>query len=540
MQLLRRRSIEATIAASDEPERHLRRSLGAWDLVVLGISVVIGAGIFSKAAMVSATQTGPAVVISFVIAGIVCALAALCYAEFASFMPVAGSAYTFSYASMGELVAWIIGWDLILEMFFAAGVVAKAWGLYFDNVLHVFGLGGVGPDGVASGVHNTISLGGGVTFDWATVLLIAVLATLLSVGTKLSTRFTGVLTAIKLGIVVLIIAVGFAYFDASKLSPFVPSSESFGTSSGHGSVWTQTLFSFFSGADLSVGGTFGILAGAGTVFFAFIGFDVVATAAEETRNPRRNVPRGIIGGLLVCTVLYILVSVALSGMATPQQLRDATPDGGESATIVTAFELQPDAPGWATKVIAVGILVGLTTVVMVLMLGLTRVVFAMSRDGLLPRGLSRTSQRFGTPVHLQVGAGVLIAAVTAFFPVDVLADMVNIGTLSAFVLVSFGVPLLRTRRRRALAAAGKADTTDSFQVPWSPALPIISGLACIWLMLQLDVETWVRFLVWLAVGFVIYFGYSYRNSQLHKNPDDIAADYREALQEAIGVEEPRR
>ncbi|GAB2454089.1 APC family permease [Xylanimonas ulmi] len=540
MELMRRRSIEATIAASDEPERHLRRTLGAWDLVVLGISVVIGAGIFSKAAMVSATQTGPAVVISFLIAGTVCALAALCYAEFASHMPVAGSAYTYSYASMGEVVAWIIGWDLILELFFAAGVVSKAWGLYLDNVLNLFGLGGVDTDGVASGVHNTVHLGGGVTFDLGTVILIAVLATLLTVGTRLSTRFTGVLTAIKVAIVLLIIVVGFSYFSASNLSPFIPSSESFGDSLTHGSVWTQTLFSFASGSELSVGGVFGILAGAGTVFFAFIGFDVVATAAEETRDPRRNVPRGIIGGLVVCTLLYVLVSLALSGMATPEQLRDATPDGGASATIITAFQLQPNAPEWATKVIAVGILVGLTTVVMVLMLGLTRVVFAMSRDGLLPRGLSKTSARFGTPVRLQIGGAVLIALVTAFTRVDVLGNMVNIGTLSAFVLVSFGVPLLRKRRKAALALEGKDDASDHFRVPWSPALPIISGVLCIWLMLQLDVETWVRFLVWLAVGFAIYFGYSYRNSQLHKNPDFIAADYREALQESVGIEEPRR
>ena len=538
MQLMRRRSIEATLAASDEPERQLRRSLGAWDLVVLGISVVIGAGIFSKAAMVSATQTGPAVVLSFLIAGVVCALAALCYAEFASHMPVAGSAYTFSYASMGELVAWIIGWDLILEMFFAAAVVAKAWGLYFDNVLGVFGVGGVDAHGVASGVHNTVHLGG-ISFDWATLVLVLALGTLLTVGTKLSTRFTGVLTAIKVGIVLLIIVVGFSFFSASKLSPFVPSSESFGASLTHGSVWTQTLFSFGSGADLSVGGTFGILAGAGTVFFAFIGFDVVATAAEETRDPRRNVPRGIIGGLAVCTTLYILVSLALSGMATPQQLRDATPDGGASATIITAFQLQPNAPEWATKVIAVGILIGLTTVVMVLLLGLTRVVFAMSRDGLLPRGLSKTSARFGTPARLQVGGAVLVALVTAFTKVDVLGNMVNIGTLSAFVLVSFGVPLLRARRRKALELEGKEDTTDAFRVPWSPALPIISGILCIWLMLQLDVETWVRFVVWLVVGFAIYFAYSYRNSQLHKHPEDVAADYREALQEAVSVATPR-
>lgn len=534
MQLMRRRSIEATLAASDEPERHLRRSLGAWDLVVLGISVVIGAGIFSKAAMVSATQTGPAVVISFVIAGTVCALAALCYAEFASHLPVAGSAYTFSYASMGELVAWIIGWDLILEMFFASAVVAKAWGLYLDNVLYLFGLGGIDPQGEAHGVHNTVHLGG-VTFDWGTVLLIAVLAAMLTVGTKLSTRFTGVLTAIKVAIVLLIIVVGFTYFDSAKLSPFVPSSESFAGTAGHGDTWSQTLFSFVSGADLSVGGVFGILAGAGTVFFAFIGFDVVATAAEETRDPRRNVPRGILGGLAICTALYILVSIALSGMATPQQLRDATPDDGASATIVTAFELQPGAPEWATKVIAVGILVGLTTVVLVLMLGLTRVVFAMSRDGLLPRGLSRTSERFGTPARLQIGGAIAVAIVTAFFPVDVLGNMVNIGTLSAFVLVSLGVPILRARRRRMLEAQGKADTTDAFQVPWSPALPIISAALCLWLMLQLDVETWVRFLVWLVIGFAIYFFYGYRNSQLHKNPEDIAADYREALQKAAGV-----
>ncbi|MDR0959910.1 MAG: amino acid permease [Propionibacteriaceae bacterium] len=522
MDLMRRRSIEASLAATGEPERHLKRTLGPGNLIVLGISVVVGAGIFSKAAVVSATQSGPAVIISFLIAGIVCALAALCYAEFASHIPVAGSAYTFSYASMGEFIAWIIGWDLILEMFFAAAVVTKAWGQYLDGLFQVFGWQtGSYADGTIAGIRNTIVIGG-VECDVFNILLIAVLTCLVAFGTKLSANFSAVLTVIKVAIVLFIVVVGLTYFEASKLTPFVPEA----VPTAEVELAKQSLFSVLTGAGNSTFGYYGVLAGAGTIFFAFIGFDVVATAAEETRNPKRNVPIGILGGLGVCLVLYVLVSIALSGMATPAELV-AEAGTGAQATILTAFAVH--GVTWPAQIIAVGIIVGLTTVVMVLLLGAVRIIFAMSRDGLLPRSMSITSGKTGTPVLITIGIGVIIAIASAFFPIDLLGDMVNIGTLSAFVLVSFGVPILRKRRREA------PEHLDGYQVPFSPVLPVISGLACIWLMLQLNVETWGRFIIWLVIGLLIYFGYGYRNSQLQKHPEDIAKNYSHAL---VGLVDP--
>lgn len=481
--IFRRPSVEGALAGADDPDRRLRRTLTAWDLAVMGVAVAIGAGIFSVGATAAAHYAGPAVIVSFVIAAVVCGLAIMCYAEFASTLPIAGSAYTFSYATMGEAVAWIIGWDLILEMLLAAAVIAKFWGVYLSDAFELFGVH------VPATVHV-----GSVEVAWPAVLVVGVFTTLLAIGTRLSSRVNSVFTVLKVAITVFVVVAGFFYVKAENYTPFVPPSQPSAT----GSALHQSLFSWLLGVAPSTYGVVGILSGAALVFFAFIGFDVVATTAEETKDPQRTVPRGMLGGLAVVTVLYVLVTVVVTGMVPYTALA-----ASDDPSLTTAFILV--GATWAGKVISVGILLGLTSVLMVLLLGLTRVVFAMSRDGLLPRGLSRTSPRFGTPVRLQVGAGVLVALIAGLSAVHLLEEMINIGTLSAFVLVSFGVPLLRRSR---------PDLRRGFRVPWSPVLPILSGVACLWLMLNLTTLTWLRFAVWLVLGAVVYATYSYRHSRL--------------------------
>ncbi len=482
--LLRRKSVEDSLAAIDDPERRLHRTLTAWDLAVLGVAVAVGAGIFSVGATAAANYAGPAVIVSFLIASVVCGLAIMCYAEFASTMPVAGSAYTYSYTSMGEIVAWIIGWDLILEMLLASAVIAKFWGVYLADAFSLFGID----------VPAEVSVLG-ADVAWGPVAITALFTVLLAIGTRLSTRVNSVFTILKVGITIFVIIAGFFYVKAENWTPFVPPTQAADESRG---ALEQPLTSWLTGGDPTMYGVMGILSGAALVFFAFIGFDVVATTAEETKNPQRAVPRGILGGLALVTVLYVLVTIVVTGMVSYTELAQS-----DAPSLTTAFVLV--GADWAGKVISVGIVLGLTSVLMVLLLGLTRVVFAMSRDGLLPRSLSRTSPRFGTPLWLQIGAGVVVALIAGLSDVELLEEMINIGTLSAFVLVSFGVPLLRRSR---------PDLPRGFRVPWSPVLPVISGLACIWLALNLTTLTWIRFLVWVVVGLVVYAVFSYRHSML--------------------------
>ncbi|MGO1316958.1 MAG: amino acid permease [Cellulomonadaceae bacterium] len=489
--IFRRKSVEETLATTTDPKRSLKRSLTAWDLAVLGVAVAVGAGIFSVGATAAAFYAGPGVILSFLIAATVCGLAIMCYAEFASTIPVAGSAYTFSYATMGEFVAWFIGWDLILEMMLAAGVIAKFWGVYLGDAFGLFGLD----------VPMQVSLGP-VTMDWGPVLIVALFTVLLVIGTRMSTRFNAVLTTLKVGVTLFVIVVGFFYVKAENYTPFIPPAEpAEGKTTMH-----QPLFAFLTGSEPTMYGMTGLLAGAALVFFAFIGFDVVATTAEEAKDPQRTIPRGVLGGLALVTVLYVLVTIVVTGMVPYTELAAAS----DSPSLTTAFTLV--GADWAGRVISIGILLGLTSVVMVLLLGLTRVVFAMSRDGLLPRRVSQTSPRFHTPVGLQIGAGVMVAIIAGFFDVGFLEEMINIGTLSAFVLVCFGVPLLRKSR---------PDLERGFRVPLSPGLPIAAGVACLWLMTNLTVLTWLRFAAWLVLGAIVYFTYSYRHSRLGRGELDV-------------------
>ncbi|MBF9703618.1 amino acid permease [Bifidobacterium dentium] len=497
MNVFRKKSVEQTIAETGESGRSLKRDLTWWDLAIMGVAVAVGAGIFSIGAQAAAFHAGPAVIISFLIAGIVCGAAVMCYAEFASMIPVAGSAYTFTYTTVGEIIAWVIGWDLILEMLMAGSVVSKYWGVYLNDFFRLIGWN----------INTNIAIGS-FNFDVAPLIIVAFFTALLVLGTKIGARVDGALTVLKIAIVLFVVVVGFFYIKADNFTPFIPPSEPAASSdSGVSAVMNQPLWQWATGMTPSIYGVVGIISGAALVFFAFLGFDVVATTSEEAINPKRNVPLGIGVGMGLIIVLYTLVAIVTTGMVSYKDLaKQASP------SLATAFEMV--GANWAAKIISFGIVIGLATVVMVLLLGLTRVVFAMSRDGLLPRGLSHTGKH-GTPVRLQVIVGVVMALIAACSDVDVLADMVNIGTLSAFTLVAISVPIMRRKR---------PDLKRTFRMPGNPWIPILIALANVWLMLNLSVLTWIRFVVWLLVGFAIYFGYGYRHACLGTGELDVARE----------------
>ena len=475
------KSVEDSIRDTDEPEHRLRKHLSGLDLAVFGVGVIIGTGIFVLTGVVARDQSGPAVAISFVIAGVVCGLAALCYAEFASTVPVAGSAYTFSYATFGEFIAWIIGWDLVLELALGAATVAVGWSGYLNQLLDDLGI-----------PLPTSIAGEEATFNIPAIAIVALMTTVLVLGIKLSSRVTAVIVVIKVAIVLLVIAVGVFHVRAANYSPFVPPAEPAPAgASGWNAPLVQTLFGFSPG----VFGWGGVIAGAAVVFFAFIGFDIVATAAEETKNPGKDLPRGILGSLAICTLLYVAVSLVVVGM---QNYADLSAD----APLAEAFS-SVGLPVFSS-VISIGALAGLTSVVMILMLGQSRVLFAMSRDHLLPPALGGVHPRFGTPYKITIITGVFVAVLAAVVPLEELATLVNIGTLFAFVLVSIGVLILRRTR---------PELPRAFRVPLMPVLPIVSAVACLWLMANLPGETWARFFVWMAIGVVIYFVYGRRRSR---------------------------
>jgi len=488
MDVLRTKSIEQSLADTDEPEYQLKKRLGALDLTVFGIGVVIGAGIFTLTGKVANQYAGPGVVFSFLLAAICCAMAALCYAEFASTVPVAGSAYTFSYATLGELIAWIIGWDLILELMLGASVVAQGWSTYFVLFLDEIGItwpASMGPTDAG--------------FQWDHVnvpalLLVALLTTLVALGIKESMRVNLVLVALKLFIVLFVIVAGIFYISGANYDPFIPPAAAPVSSEGiH-----QPLIQWALGIEPQTFGILGVISAASVVFFAYIGFDVVATTAEEARNPQRDLPRGILGSLAICTLLYVAVALVITGMVPYDKI-------DPNAALATAFR-DVGQDGFATM-IAAGAVAGLTTVVMTLLIGAIRVLFAMSRDGLIPHGFGRTNATTGTPLRITITIGAAVAVVASYTPIGKLEEMVNIGTLTAFALVSIAVPVLRRSR---------PDLDRPFRVPMSPWLPILSALICVYLMVNLSLETWLRFLVWMVLGFVVYFAYGHRHSRVRR------------------------
>ncbi|WP_250564039.1 amino acid permease [Sphaerisporangium fuscum] len=485
MTIFRTKSVEQSIQDSEAPEHRLRRNLSALDLTVFGVGVIVGTGIFVLTGQVARDTAGPAVALSFVVAAVVCGLAALCYAEFASTVPVAGSAYTFSYATIGEFPAWIVGWDLMLELALGAAVVAVGWSGYFSELL------------TSLGIHLPASIAGDhAVFNVPAVVVVLALTAVLAAGIKLSARFNLVVVAIKITVILLVIVAGLFFIKTGNYTPFIPPAQPTEAVHGLKAPLIQTLF----GITPVAYGVFGVFAGAAVVFFAFIGFDVVATAAEETRRPQRDLPIGIIASLTICTILYVAVSLVVVGMQPYNRL-------SRSAPLAGAFRVV--GQDWLAGIISVGALAGLTTVVMILMLGQSRVFFAMSRDNLLPRRLAAVHPRFGTPYIITIVIGAVTALLAGLIPLSALAELVNIGTLFAFILVSIGVVILRRTR---------PDLPRSFRTPLVPLVPILSVLACVYLMLNLPVETWLRFLVWMAIGVAVYFLYGVRHSRVEEEP----------------------
>jgi basic amino acid/polyamine antiporter, APA family len=486
MGIMRTKSIEQSIQDTEEPEFQLRKALGPIDLTVFGIGVIIGTGIFVLTGVAAHNFAGPAISLSFVFSGVACALAALCYAEFASTVPVAGSAYTFSYASIGEFFAWIIGWDLILEFIVGASTVSVGWSQYFNRILENF-FGVSLPKAITGGVVNLPAAG-----------IALILMVILVLGIRLSSGFNFTVTAIKLAVVLFFIGFGIFFVNTANWSPFVPPAggtvQSISTEGGG-----PSLLQFVTGAQQQSFGFAGIITAAAIVFFAYIGFDVVATTAEEARNPQRDLPIGIIASLAICTVLYVVVSLILTGILPYYEL-------GTDAPLATA--LSEAGQDWAAGLISIGILAGLTSVIMILMLGQSRVAFAMSRDNLLPRFFARVHPRFRTPYRITIVTGVVVALMAGFIDLQRLAELTNIGTLFAFVLVSIGVIVLRRTN---------PDLRRAFRTPLVPVVPILAALICLYLMVSLPTGTWLRFVIWMILGLVVYFLYSVRNSRLARD-----------------------
>ncbi|GAA3450484.1 amino acid permease [Dactylosporangium matsuzakiense] len=474
--LFRTKSIEQSMRDTDEPGQKLRKNLSAFDLTVFGVGVIIGTGIFVLTGQQAAKNAGPAIVLSFALAGVVCALAALCYAEFASTVPVAGSAYTFSYATLGQFVAWIIGWDLCLELALGAAVVSRGWSAYLQELFDL-------PNWLAGDQARP---------DFGAAFIVAVLSVVAIVGAKLSGRVTGALVIVKVAVVLFVIVLGLFFIKTANYTPFIPAAQAAEKESGGDAPLLQVL----AGITPQHFGWFGIVAAASIVFFAYIGFDVVATTAEETHNPQRDVPRGIIGSLVICAVLYMAVSFVVTGMVHYGDLNTAAP-------LAKAFDLA--GQGWAANLISLGAVCGITSVILVLLLGQARVSFAMARDGLLPPVLAKVHPRFGTPWVMSTITGSIVLVLAAFVPLSELSELTSIGTLFAFIVVSIGVVILRRTR---------PDLPRGFKAPLVPFLPIVSVLASLWLMLNLPVVTWVRFLIWMAVGLVLYFAYGMRRARL--------------------------
>src|SRR5438046_268222 len=463
-------------------EHSLKRSLGPINLIALGIGGIIGAGLFVRTAAAIADRAGPSVVLAFIVAGIGCAFAGLCYAEFASMIPVAGSAYTYSYATMGEFVAWIIGWDLILEYAVAASTVSIAWSEYANRVLDWFGLRIPYQWTHSPFEHDPAGIHGLMNIPAVFILLLLTL--LLIRGTKESAFVNGLIVVLKVSIVLLFIGIGWGFINPANHTPMIPAPTSYTTPQG---------------ITHHYGGILGILGAAGVVFFAYIGFDAVSTAAQEARNPKRDMPIGILGSLAFCTVLYVLFSYVLSGVATVQDFRAA----GREASVAFAISKYMIGYEWLSKSVTVAILAGFSSVILVMLLGQSRVFFSMSRDGLVPKVFSDVHPRFRTPYKSNVLFFVFTGIFAAFIPEDVVGEMTSIGTLFAFILVCAGVWIIRVR---------SPELERGFRVPAVPVVSTLGIVVCGAMIYGLGWTNWMRLIVWLALGLVFYFFYGKTHS----------------------------
>ena len=473
-------------------ENRLRRVLGPVHLTSLGVGAIIGTGIFVLTGIAAHDKTGPALILSFALAGVACVFAALCYSEFASMVPIAGSAYTYAYATLGELFAWIIGWDLILEYTVASSAIAHGWSHYFQDFISVFGVHipkifSNAPFDYSAATGHLVATG--TWFDLPAIVITAIVVVILVIGIKESANFNTAIVITKVAIVLFVIVVGAFYVKPENWHPFAP----FGYTGV--SFFGKTLF----GQTGANGEPLGVFAGAAMIFFAYIGFDSISTHAEEAVNPQKDLPIGIITSLVVCTVLYILVTAVLTGMVPYNKLSIDSP-------VSDAFR-QVGLP-WAQSLIALGAVAGITSVLLVMMLSQPRVFLAMARDGLLPVSFfGAIHEKFRTPYKSTILTGFIVATMAAFVPLRILAELVNIGTLLAFVMVCGAVLIMRRTNPHA---------DRPFRCPWVPLVPILGIGFCLLLMFSLPVENWWRLIVWLGIGFVVYFSYGRHHSVLAK------------------------
>ena len=473
-----RKSLEQ-INAHAEEGNELKRHLNAFNITMLGLGCIIGAGIFVLTGTAAANHAGPAVSLSFVISAIGCLFAGLCYAEFASMIPVSGSAYTYGYATMGEFIAWIIGWDLILEYLFGSATVAVGWSGYVVSFFADLGI--YLPASICQSPfifeHGKWSSTGAI-FNFPAVFIIGLMTTLLVIGIKESAKVNNIVVIIKVIVILLFIGFGIAYINTDNWVPFVPANEG---SFGHFG-WS------------------GILTGAAVVFFAYIGFDAVSTTAQEAINPKRDLPIGILVSLAICTILYVVVSLVLTGIVNYTELNVPAP-------IALAIDKAGKSLFWLRPIIKIGAIAGLSSVVMVLLLGQSRIFYSMASDGLLWKSFAKTHPKFKTPHITSIVTGIFAAVFAGLFPIGLLGELVSIGTLLAFVIVSIGLLILRRKEPNA---------PRKFRTPWVPFIPILGAIICLAQMASLPADTWIRLIAWMLLGFAIYFFYGIKHSHVRQ------------------------
>ncbi|HWS59571.1 MAG TPA: amino acid permease [Flavobacterium sp.] len=492
MSIWKRKPLQLLLSEAADSEKGLKRTLTAWSLIALGIGAIIGAGLFVRTATAAAHSAGPSVTLAFIVAAIGCALAGLCYAELSSSIPISGSAYTYTYATMGEFIAWIIGWDLILEYAVGAATVGIAWSEYLNNLLvNVLHTSPIPYSLSHSPFQTNLETGEQGLINLPALFIVTAISLLLIKGIQESSFVNGIIVVVKVAIVVMIIIIGWNFINPENHTPYIP---------------PTSIFTDEHGVNHVFGGFWGIIGAAGTVFFAFIGFDAVSTAAQETINPKRNMPIGILGSLAVCTLLYILFGHVLTGVATVEDFRT----GGKEASVAFAITKYMIGYEWLGQLVTVAILAGFSSVILVMLLGQSRVFYAMGKDGLLPKSFSDLHPKYKTPYKANIAILVIVGAFAAFVPGDIVGDMTSIGTLFAFVLVCVAVIILRKK---------EPEMVREFKTPWVPLVPILGVISCSLMMYGLGWTNWLRLFIWMALGVIIYFVYGKKNSTLN-NPKE--------------------